>query len=117
MDRKKYQSKTLIAEYQYLSELEDFRYSETAYKFKDGRIVIEYDGKPHSLYGLRLSFTKSVGRKGIFSISRHDYESWKSICKMKQSSFFVDWEEQIEEQLMMDHETVLKCVGENELPF
>ena len=117
MDKRKYQTKTLIAEYQYLTELEDFRYSETAYRLKDGSIVIEYDGESHSLYGLRLSFRKNVGRKGIYSISNYDYESWKSICKMKHDSFFVDWEEQYIAQLFMDHETVLKCVGENDLPY
>ena len=31
--------------------------------------------------------------------------------------FFVDWEEEIEDQLNEDHENVLKCVGADELPF
>ena len=117
MDKRKYQTKTLIAQYEYLTELEEFRYSETAYKLKDGSIVIEYDGKPLSLYGLRLSFRKNIGRKGIYSISNYDYESWKSICKMKHDSSFVDWEKEMNEIWEDEHENVLKCVGENELPF
>ncbi|AWK52778.1 hypothetical protein DIC82_18040 [Clostridium beijerinckii] len=117
MNKGKYQSKTLIAEYQYLTELEDFRFSETAYRLKDGSIVIEYNGEPHSLYGLRLSFTKNVGRKGIFSISNYDYKSWKAVAKMRSDSSFVDWEEEMNEQFQDEHENVLKCVGENELPF
>ncbi len=35
MDKKKYESKTLIAEYKNLSSLEDFRFSETAYRLKN----------------------------------------------------------------------------------
>ena len=117
MDKRKYQTKTLIAEYQYLTELENFRYSETAYRLKDGSIVIEYNGEPLSLYGLKLSFTKNVGRKGIYSISNCDYKSWKAVAKMRSDSFFIDWEDQYIAQLYMDHEIVLKCVGENDLPF
>ena len=38
MEKRKYQTKTLIAEYKYLTELKDFRFSETAYRLKDGSI-------------------------------------------------------------------------------
>ena len=119
MDKRKYQTKTLIAEYQYLIELEDFRFSETAYRLKDGSIVIEYDGACNSLYGLMLSFSKSIGRKGIYSINNYDYDMWKAVRAGRDKSFFVDWEKQQEEQYMADyeHENVLKCVGIDELPF
>ena len=40
MDKRKYQTKTLIAEYQYLTELEDFKFSEFAYRLKDGSMVL-----------------------------------------------------------------------------
>ena len=119
MDKRKYQTKTLIAEYQYLIELEDFRFSEAAYRLKDGSIVIEYDGDCNSLYGLMLSFSKSIGRKGIYSINNYDYDMWKAVRAGRDKSFFVDWEKQQEEQYMADyeHENVLKCVGIDELPF
>ena len=117
MDKRKYQTKTLIAQYEYLTELEEFRYSETAYRLKDGSIIIEYDGKALSLYGLKLSFRKNVGRKGIYSISNCEYESWKAVAKMRDNSSFIDWEKEMNEQFEDEHENVLKCVGENELPY
>jgi hypothetical protein len=117
MDKRKFQTKTLIAEYQYLTNLEDFKFSEWAYRLKDGSIIIEYDGACNSLYGLKLSFDKSIGRKGIYSIAEDRYNMWKSICVKRSNSFFVDWEKQLEEQYIADHENVLKCVGENELPY
>jgi len=117
LDKRKYQTKTLIAQYEYLTELEDFRFSEIAYKLKDGSIIVEYDGACHSLYGLKLSFNKNIARKGIYSISKYDFEMWKSIRSQIEKSSFVDWEKQYEDQLEEDHENVLKCVGENELPY
>ena len=117
MDKRKYQTKTLIAEYHYLTELEDFRFSEIAYKLKDGSIVIEYDGACNSLYGLKLDFDKSIGRKGIYSIAKDRYDMWKSICCKRNDSFFIDWEKEMNEQFEDEHENVLKCVGENELPY
>lgn len=117
MEKRKFQTKTLIAEYQYLSELEDFRFSETAYRLKDGSIIMEYDGACHSLYGLKLSFNKNIARKGIFSINKDDFETWKSIRSKREDSSFIDWEEEIEDLMNDEHENVLKCVGENELPF
>lgn len=61
MEKRKYESKILIAEYRYLSEHEKFRFSETAYRLKDGSIIIEYNGAPLSLYGLKLSYNKNSG--------------------------------------------------------
>ena len=117
MDKRKCQTKTLIAEYQYLINLEDFRFSEWAYRLKDGSIIIEYDGACNSIYGLMLSFDKDIARKGIYTIAPDRYEMWKSIRSKRENSFFVDWEKQLEKQYIADHETVLKCVGENELPY
>ena len=117
MDKRKYQTKTLIAEYQYLTELEDFRFSESAYRLKDGSIVIEYDGANNSLYGITLSFSKSIGRKGIYSINNYDYEIWKAVRSERERSFFVDWEKQQEEQYIADYENALKCIGTDELSF
>jgi len=117
LDKRKYQTKTLIAQYEYLIELEDFRFSEAAYRLKDGSIIMEYYGACHSLYGSKLSFNKNIARKGICSISKYDFEMWKSIRSQIENSSFVDWETQYEDQLEEDHENVLKCVGENELPY
>jgi hypothetical protein len=117
MDKRKYQTKILIAEYQYLDKLEDFRFSEYAYRLKDGSIVIEYDGANNSLYGLKLSFSKSIGRKGIYSINNYDYEIWKAVRSERENSFFVDWEKQQEEQYMEEYENSFKCVGTDELPY
>ncbi|EHI99912.1 hypothetical protein CDLVIII_3347 [Clostridium sp. DL-VIII] len=58
MEKRRYESKTLIAEYRYLSEHEEFRFSEIAYRLKDGSVIIEYDGASLSLYGLKLSYKK-----------------------------------------------------------
>jgi hypothetical protein len=117
MDKRKYQTKTLIAEFQDLFEHEEFRFTEMAYRLKDGSIIIEYDGKGHSLYGIRIGFCKCIPRKGVYSIDNSDYEMWKRIRRKEIPGFFVDWEEEIEDQLNEDHENVLKCVGADELPF
>ena len=117
MDKRKYQTKILIAQYEYLTELEDFRFSEVAYRLKDGSIVIEYDGACNSLYGVKLDFDNSIGRKGIYSIAKDRYDMWKSICCKRNNSSFIDWEKEYEDQLEEDHENVLKCIGENELPY
>lgn len=128
MDKRKYETKTLIAEYKYLSELEEFRFSETAYRLKDGSIIIEYDGARLSLYGLKLSFQKSIARKGIYSVDDKDYEFWKSVRSKREDSYFMDWEAEMDEQfkrsqeeyykqIATEHENVLKCVGSDELPF
>lgn len=117
MDKRKYQTKTLIAEYHYLIELEDFRFSEIAYRLKDGSIIIEYEGACHSLYGLKLSFSKCIARKGIYSINDNDFGLWKLIRSQIDGSSFIDWEKEMNEQFEDEHENVLKCIGENELPY
>ena len=117
MDKRKYQTKTLIAEYQDYCRCEEFRYKEMAYRLKDGSIIIEYDGKPLSLYGLRIGFRKCIPRKGVFSISESEYSLWKAVRKKDKEGCFLDWEIDIEELMNGDYESSLKCVGENELPF
>ena len=117
MDKRKYQTKTLIAEYHDLCRHDDFRFSETAYKLNDGTIIIEYDGKEYSLYGVRIGFAKCIPRKGIFSIDESDFNMWKNIRRDENNGYFIDWEEEIEDLMNDEHENVLKCVGENELPF
>lgn len=128
MDKRKYETKTLIAEYKYLSELEEFRFSETAYRLKDGSIIIEFDGARSSLYGLKLSFQKNIGRKGIYSIDDKDYEFWKRVRSNVENGHFIDWEaekneqfedwkEQYYKQINAEHESVLEKVSGDELPF
>ena len=107
MDKRKYETKTLIAEYKYLSELEEFRFSETAYRLKDGSIIIEYDGDRLSLYGLKLSFQKSIARKGIYSVDDKDYEFWKSVRSKREDSYFMDWEAEMDEQFKRSQEEYL----------
>ncbi len=130
MDKRKYESKILIAEYKYLSELEEFRFSETAYRLKDGSIIIEFDGASLSLYGLKLSFKKNIGRKGIYSIDDKEYKFWKAVRNDIDNSHFIDWEEernnQYEEawqeqynnkQISIEHENILEKISGDELPF
>ncbi|MFW2487778.1 hypothetical protein ACN077_04280 [Clostridium chromiireducens] len=128
MEKRKYESKALIAEYRYLSECENFKFSETAYRLKDGSIIIEYDGAPLSLYGLKLSYNKNIGRKGIFSVTNDDYEFWKSFRgKIKESSF-VDYaaerndilekaREEFNKQINAEHENILESLSCEELPY
>lgn len=129
MDKRKYESKTLIAEYRYLSESEDFRFSETAYRLKDGSIIIEFDGACLSLYWLKLSFKKNIGRKGVYSIDDKEYKFWKAVRSDIKNGYFVDWEkertnqyeevwqEQYKKQISIDHENILEKVSGDELPF
>jgi hypothetical protein len=117
MDKRKYQTKTLICEYEYLSSLEDCKYSEKAYALKDGSKIIEYNGNGLSLYGVTIGFGKHIARKGVYSISDYDFEMWKSIRSDREDSLFIDWEKQYNAQMLEDYETVYKCIGENELPF
>ncbi|MVX67301.1 hypothetical protein GKZ28_27100 [Clostridium chromiireducens] len=128
MEKRKYESKVLIAEYRYLCEDEKFRFSETAYRLKDGSIIIEYDGAPLSLYGLKLSYKKSRGRKGIFSVTNDDYEFWKSFRSRIEDSSFIDWEaernedlekwqEEYNEQINSEHENILESLSCEELPY
>lgn len=129
MDKRKYESKTLIAEYRYLSENENFRFSETAYRLKDDSIIIEFDGACLSLYGLKLSFKKNIGRKGIYSIDDKEYKFWKAVRSDIENGHFVDWEEecnnqyeeiwqeQYNKQISIEHENILEKVSGDELPF
>jgi hypothetical protein len=118
VEKRKYESKTLIAEYRYLSENKEFRFSETAYRLKNGSIIIEYNGEPLSLYGLKLTYKKNIGRKGIFSVDSDDYEFWKSFRKRIDGSSFVDYEaerndilekamEEYNNQISSEHENIL----------
>ena len=129
MDKRKYESKTLIAEYRYLSENENFRFSETAYRLKDDSIIIEFDGACLSLYGLKLSFKKNIGRKGLYSINDKEYKFWKAVRSDIENGHFVDWEEecnnqyeeiwqeQYNKQISIEHENILEKVSGDELPF
>lgn len=128
MEKRKYESKILIAEYRYLSENKDFRFSETAYKLKDGSIIIEYNGATLSLYGLKLSHNKNIGRKGIFSVTNDDYEFWKPFRGRIEGSSFIDYEaernealekamEEYNKQINVEHENILESLSCEELPY
>ncbi|CUU50908.1 MULTISPECIES: hypothetical protein [Clostridium] len=128
MEKRKYESKTLIAEYRYLSENKEFRFSETAYRLKNGSIIIEYEGAPLSLYGLKLTYKKNIGRKGIFSVTSDDYEFWKSFRGKIEGNSFVDYEaernEDIEKvretyykQVNAEHENILEGLSFEDLPY
>ncbi|NOW07489.1 hypothetical protein OD350_26330 [Clostridium beijerinckii] len=128
MEKRKYESKTLIAEYRYLSENKEFRFSETAYRLKNGSIIIEYEGAPLSLYGLKLSYNKNIGRKGIFSITSDDYEFWKSFRGRIDYNSFVDYEaerndilekarEEYNNQISSEHQNILESLSCEELPY
>ncbi len=117
MDKRKYQTKTLICEFQDLCEMEDCRFSEKAYRLKDGSKIIEYDGNGLSIYGVTIAFGKHIRRKGVYSINDSNFEMWKYIRSKKRNGFFIDWQKQYEDQLMADYESTFKCVGADELPF
>ena len=117
MDKRKYLTKTLIAEFQELSNIEDCKFSENVYRLNDGRLIMEYNGGRLSIYGLTLGFNKHIPRKGICNLDKENYDIWKSIRSKQENGFFVDWEKMQEEQFQTDHETVLKCIGSDELPF
>jgi hypothetical protein len=128
VEKRKYESKTLIAEYRYLSENKEFRFSETAYRLKNGSIVIEYEGSPLSLYGLKLSHNKNIGRKGIFSVTSDDYEFWKSFRGRIDDNSFVDYEaernediekvrEEYYKKVNTEHENILESLSCEELPY
>jgi len=118
MDKRKYQSKTLIAQYDYSGDIDaESRFFELAYQLEDGSKVIEYSGARFSVYGIKISFGKNIGRKGIYSISDKDFRMWKLIRSENKRGYFIDWQELQEKQFISDYESVQKCVGENELPF
>ena len=129
MDKRKYETKKLIAEYRYLSKLEDCRFSENAYELKDGSKIIEYNGNGLSIYGTYIAFGKSIGRKGIYSIKDEEYKIWKAIRKENKDGSFIDWEEEINEQLEetwreeynrqinLEHINILENIVVDDLPF
>jgi hypothetical protein len=117
MDKRKYQTKTLIAEFQDLCNMEEFRFSEKVYRLKDGNMVMEFNGSPYSLYGVRIGFCKCIPRKGICSIDISDYEMWKRIRKDERHGYLIDWENDIFEIMDSYYESLQKCVGDDELPF
>lgn len=117
MDKKKYLSKVLIAQYEYLGETEEGSFIELVYRLKNGSIIIEYSGGKHSFYGVMVGFHKYIPRRGIYEITEFEYRVWKLLREDSESSRFINWEEQYSEQLYEDHETVLKCVSVNDLPF
>ena len=86
MDKKKYQSKTLLSEFSHQRVLdewydEDSKFSEAVYKLKDGSLILEFDGERFSQYGVAISFNKYIGRKGIMGINYADYCIWKALRK------------------------------------
>ncbi|MBN7577267.1 MULTISPECIES: hypothetical protein [Clostridium] len=111
MDKRKYETKTLIAEYRDLSKLKECRFSENAYELKDGSKIIEYEGAPLSLYGLKLSYNKNIGRKGIFSVTSDDYEFWKSFRARIDDNSFVDYEAERNEDIEKAREEYNKQVN------
>ena len=122
MDKRKYQSKTLIAEFSHHRETDewydkDSRFSEVAYRLKNGSIIIQYEGECFSQYGIAISFNRFIGRKGVVSINNDDYRIWMIVRKNDKYGDFIDWEKQYEDQLNKEYENMLKCVGTEELPF
>lgn len=129
MDKRKYETKTLIAEYRNLSKLEECRFSENAYELKDGSKIIEYDGAGLSIYGTYIAFGKNIGRKGVYSITDNEYKIWKAIRKENKEGYFIDWGKEANEQLekswqnqfnelvRKEHENILASITCDELPF
>ena len=122
MDKRKYKSKTLIAEFSFQRKIEewydeDSKFSESIYRLKDGSLILEYDGERFSTYGIAISFNKFIARKGIIKLDSADYRIWRILRNNNKNGVFIDWEDQYNSQLFMDHETKLKCTGNNELPF
>lgn len=117
MDKIKYETKTLICEFHQLSENEESNFIERAYRLKDDSIIIEYDGNGLSIYGITIGFGKHTRRKGIFNISNSEFEVWKYIRSKRKDGSFIDWQKEFDEMLIEEHENMLKCIGENELPF
>ena len=129
MDKRKYLTKILIAEFKDESKFEEVRFTETAYRLKDGKIIIEFNGNGCSLYGVKISFSKHIGRSGIYEIFEDEYERWKRIRCKNEYGVFVDWENEREESYKdymeadilaissMEHERVLELVSGDELPY
>ena len=118
MDKRKYQSKTLIAQYDYTGDIdEESKFFELAYQLKDGSKIIEFSGARFSIYGIMVSYSKSIGRNGIYSISEKDFRLWKLIRSENKEGYFIDWQEMEDKQFIADYENVQMCVGADELQF
>jgi hypothetical protein len=129
MDKRKYLTKTLIAEYQYISDLEACNYTEIAYRLKDNQIVMEFNGGGLSIYGLTIAFNRNISRKGIYTINESDYNLWKSIRRKDKNGCFIDWElqkemelDQIDEEMFKifnnnNQESILNLINSDDLPF
>lgn len=115
MDKRKYLTKTLIAEYSGGSKVQGCRFKEFVYSLKSGSIAIEYDGEEYSIYGVKISFNKNIARKGIYEITREEYEAWKVKRKNDEDGYFMDWEEMQEEQFDEIFNTILSVYGDNNI--
>lgn len=116
---RKYKSKVLIAEYNNNEKLENFSYTEVAYRLKDGSIIIEFDGQKCSIYGIKIGFNTYIARKGVYDISESDYCIWKRIRSKDNEGTFIDWELEIEfsdKQMDIDYDNTLRLVSED-IPF
>ena len=91
-------------------------------------ILLKTLGAPLSLYGLKLSYNKNIGRKGIFSVTNDDYEFWKSFRGRIEGNSFVDYEaernealekarEEYNKQINAEHENILERLSCEELPY
>lgn len=123
MDKRKYQSKKLIAEFEHYRKDDcwfddaDSKYIEKVYKLKDDSIIIEFDGGCFSIYGIAITFNKYIGRKGVFEISKADYKNWKKVRANDVHGELMDWENEMDEIIEMDREIILKCIGNEKMPF
>lgn len=117
MDKRKYLSKTLIAQYEYFGETEESKFIELVYRLKNGSIIVEYSGGKHSLYGIMVGFHEYIARKGIYKITETEYKVWKFLRKDSKNSNFIDWDEQKAELYAEDHESTLKLTGSDKLPY
>ncbi|MFT8340302.1 MAG: hypothetical protein ABF652_02600 [Clostridium beijerinckii] len=128
MDKRKYETKTLIAEYIHSRDNKDFKVIEMIYRLKDGRIIMEYDGGRLSRYGVSISYNKRIGIKGICEVSEDDYETWKFIRSSDSTGSFINWEEEQMEQFEdwknemfkiynNEHKKVLELINIDKLPF
>lgn len=117
MDKRKYLSKNLIAQYEYYGKLEDEGYIELIYRLEDNSLIVEFSGDKYSIYGIQVGFGKSVGRKGIYGIIEKDFKIWKAVRKERENGELIDWEEMKQEQYFSDYEDSLKCSGNDKMPF
>lgn len=117
MDKRKYLSKTLIAQYEYYGKFDDDGYIELIYRLKDNSLIVQFSGDKYSIYSIQVGFGKSIGRKGIYGISEKEFNIWKAVRKESENSELIDWEEMKQEQYFSDYEDSLKCSGNDKMPF